>query len=93
MTAQEQETTTFDRTENECAHYRDAEEYLDHAEGVYAENGPCDRVDTLLRFAAVHAQLAQAADIDRGATASDRLASAVPDGGSSLTVAVAGGRR
>ena len=73
---------------NESQHYSQAEKWLKQAEAMYEREGANLDVDTFLRFANVHAQLAIAADVDREATAGQRIAECVPEGGSRLQVAM-----
>lgn len=87
-------------TSNESRHYTDAEKWLQRAEDRFEvaredctyDSDDREFVDFALRFAAVHAQLSVAADIDREASAEQRIAECVPEGGSRLNVAVAGAR-
>lgn len=76
---------------NETEHYADAEAWLKRAEAAYAAEQHFDDDSRIcLKFAEVHALLSTAADIDREASAEQRLAECVPDGMDSLTVSVRG---
>ena len=75
---------------NESDHYCAAEKWLRMAETAYRDNAEFETVTVLTRLANVHAQLAIAADVDREASAEQRIAECVPNGGQALAVSVRG---
>lgn len=77
---------------NESEHFQQAEAWLKDAECEFAEHGVTTRAQFCAQLAGVHAQLAEAADVDREASAAVRLSSAVKDGTDALDVSVRGVR-
>lgn len=93
MTATAITTHQPDRLENEVEHYCQGEQWLASAERAYAEatDDKClAQIAVEQKFAELHFLAATAADVDRSATAEQRVAECVPEGTSRFQTTGAG---